>query len=77
MHVIMCLMAGMNPAFIAAQPRHSVQVPLSAPVMCISPPNDRAELEMPESNTTVVRTKTSSAQDAEHKGFKQHVRISW
>jgi hypothetical protein len=37
-------MAGMNPAFIAAQPRHSVQVSLSAHVMCIGPPNDGAEL---------------------------------
>lgn len=60
-YATMCLMAGMNPAFIAAQLGHSVQVLLSTYAKWISSPNDWAELEklkMLESGTKVVRVKS-------------------
>ena len=41
----MCLMAGMNPAFIASQLGHSVQILLSTYARWISSPNDWSELE--------------------------------
>jgi integrase len=44
-YATMCLMSGMNPAFIASQLGHSVQVLLSTYAKWISSPNDRAELE--------------------------------
>lgn len=44
-YATMCLMSGMNPAFIAAQLGHSVQVLLSTYAKWISSPSDWAELE--------------------------------
>ncbi len=58
-YATMCLMAGMNPAFIAAQLGHSVQVLLSTYAKWISSPSDWAELEKLdrlESGTKTVRT---------------------
>lgn len=43
-YATMCLMAGMNPAFIAGQRGHSVQVLLSTYARWLSSPNDWAEL---------------------------------
>ncbi|WP_256327106.1 tyrosine-type recombinase/integrase [Pseudomonas cichorii] len=60
-YATMCLMAGMNPAFIAAQLGHSVQVLLSTYAKWINSPNDWAELEklkMLESGTRVVQAKS-------------------
>ncbi|QHF02409.1 tyrosine-type recombinase/integrase [Pseudomonas asturiensis] len=60
-YATMCLMAGMNPAFIAAQLGHSVQVLLSTYAKWINSPNDWAELDklkMLESGTKVVRPKS-------------------
>ncbi|WP_447651596.1 tyrosine-type recombinase/integrase [Pseudomonas abietaniphila] len=60
-YATMCLMAGMNPAFIAAQLGHSVQVLLSTYAKWINSPNDWAELDklkMLESGTKVVRVKS-------------------
>ncbi|MFT0867922.1 tyrosine-type recombinase/integrase [Pseudomonas sp. CAM1A] len=60
-YATMCLMAGMNPAFIAAQLGHSVQVLLSTYAKWINSPNDWAELDklkMLESGTKVVRAKS-------------------
>jgi integrase len=60
-YATMCLMAGMNPAFIAAQLGHSVQVLLSTYAKWISSPNDWSELDKLknlESGTKVVRAKT-------------------
>lgn len=57
-YATMCLMAGMNPAFIAAQLGHSVQVLLSTYARWINSPNDWAELDklkMLEGGTKVVR----------------------
>ncbi|BBT41453.1 tyrosine-type recombinase/integrase [Pseudomonas putida] len=57
-YATMCLMAGMNPAFIAAQLGHSVQVLLSTYAKWINSPNDWAELDKLkalESGTKVVR----------------------
>ncbi|UQW73100.1 integrase [Pseudomonas avellanae] len=54
-------MSGMNPAFIAAQLGHSVQVLLSTYAKWISSPSDWAELEklnMSESGTKLVRTES-------------------
>ena len=54
-------MAGMNPAFIAAQLGHSVQVLLSTYAKWINSPNDWAELDklkILESGTKVVRAKS-------------------
>ncbi|MHC8396165.1 tyrosine-type recombinase/integrase [Pseudomonas sp. LB3P93] len=44
-YATMCLMSGMNPAFIAAQLGHSVQMLLSTYAKWISSPSDWAELE--------------------------------
>jgi integrase len=44
-YATMCLMSGMNPAFIAAQLGHSVQVLLSTYAKWISSSSDFAELE--------------------------------
>ncbi|MFS2161814.1 tyrosine-type recombinase/integrase [Pseudomonas sp. Pseusp122] len=44
-YATMCLMSGMNPAFIAAQLGHSVLVLLSTYAKWISSPNDWSELE--------------------------------
>jgi len=44
-YATMCLMSGMNPAFIASQLGHSVQVLLSTYAKWISSPSDWAELE--------------------------------
>lgn len=60
-YATMCLMAGMNPAFIAAQLGHSVQVLLSTYAKWINSPNDWAELDklkMLESGTKVVRARS-------------------
>ncbi|RMR14582.1 Integrase protein [Pseudomonas amygdali pv. ulmi] len=60
-YATMCLMSGMNPAFIAAQLGHSVQVLLSTYAKWISSPSDGAELEklnMNESGTKLVRTES-------------------
>ncbi|MDX9624266.1 tyrosine-type recombinase/integrase [Pseudomonas fragariae (ex Marin et al. 2024)] len=60
-YATMCLMSGMNPAFIAAQLGHSVQVLLSTYAKWISSPSDWAELEklnMSESGTKLVRTES-------------------
>lgn len=57
-YATMCLMSGMNPAFIAAQLGHSVQVLLSTYAKWISSPSDWAELEKLdklESGTKTVR----------------------
>jgi integrase len=57
-YATMCLMSGMNPAFIAAQLGHSVQMLLSTYAKWISSPSDWAELEKLdkiESGTKVVR----------------------
>ncbi|UQS13009.1 site-specific integrase [Pseudomonas sp. HS6] len=57
-YATMCLMSGMNPAFIAAQLGHSVQVLLSTYAKWISSPSDWAELEKldrMESGTKPVR----------------------
>lgn len=57
-YATMCLMSGMNPAFIAAQLGHSVQVLLSTYAKWISSPSDWAELEKLdrlESGTNLVR----------------------
>lgn len=59
-YATMCLMAGMNPAFIAAQLGHSVQVLLSTYAKWISSPNDWSELDKLkalDSGTKVVREK--------------------
>jgi integrase len=60
-YATMCLMAGMNPAFIAAQLGHSVQVLLSTYAKWINSPNDWAELDklkVLESGTKVVRAQS-------------------
>ncbi|MBA6090289.1 tyrosine-type recombinase/integrase [Pseudomonas monteilii] len=60
-YATMCLMAGMNPAFIAAQLGHSVQVLLSTYAKWINSPNDWAELDKLkslESGTKMVRAKS-------------------
>jgi len=44
-YATMCLMSGMNPAFIAAQLGHSVQVLLSTYAKWINSPSDWAELD--------------------------------
>ncbi|UXL40058.1 MULTISPECIES: site-specific integrase [Pseudomonas] len=44
-YATMCLMSGMNPAFIAAQLGHSIQILLSTYARWISSPNDWSELE--------------------------------
>ena len=44
-YATMCLMAGMNPAFIAAQLGHSIQILLSTYARWISSPNNWSELE--------------------------------
>ena len=44
-YATMCLMSGMNPAFIAAQLGHSVQILLSTYARWINSPNDWSELE--------------------------------
>lgn len=57
-YATMCLMSGMNPAFIAAQLGHSAQVLLSTYAKWISSPSDWAELEKLdrlESGTKTVR----------------------
>ncbi|WP_223472855.1 MULTISPECIES: tyrosine-type recombinase/integrase [unclassified Pseudomonas] len=57
-YATMCLMSGMNPAFIAAQLGHSVQVLLSTYAKWISSPSDWAELDKldrVESGTKTVR----------------------
>lgn len=57
-YATMCLMSGMNPAFIAAQLGHSVQVLLSTYAKWISSPSDWTELEKldkTESGTKTVR----------------------
>jgi integrase len=59
-YATMCLMSGMNPAFIASQLGHSVQVLLSTYAKWISSPSDWAELEKldkSESGTKLVREK--------------------
>lgn len=59
-YATMCLMSGMNPAFIAAQLGHSVQVLLSTYAKWISSPSDWAELEklnFTESGTKSVQAK--------------------
>ena len=56
-YATMCLMSGMNPAFIAAQLGHSVQVLLSTYAKWISSSSDFAELEkldLPKIGTKVV-----------------------
>lgn len=56
-YATMCLMSGMNPAFIAAQLGHSVQVLLSTYAKWISSPSDFAELEkldLPKKGTKLV-----------------------
>jgi len=56
-YATMCLMSGMNPAFIAAQLGHSVQVLLSTYAKWISSPSDFAELEkldLPKIGTKLV-----------------------
>jgi integrase len=57
-YATMCLMSGMNPAFIAAQCGHSVQVLLSTYAKWISSPSDWAELEKLNPET--------SGKDSEH-----------
>ncbi|CAI3787462.1 Putative defective protein IntQ [Pseudomonas sp. MM227] len=60
-YATMCLMAGMNPAFIASQLGHSVQVLLSTYAKWISSPSDWAELEKLdrfESGTDLVRAQS-------------------
>ena len=60
-YATMCLMSGMNPAFIAAQLGHSVQVLLSTYAKWISSPSDWTELkklDQQESGTEVVRSKS-------------------
>lgn len=44
-YATMCLMSGMNPAFIAAQLGHSIQILLSTYARWISSPNDWSELD--------------------------------
>ena len=44
-YATMCLMSGMNPAFIAAQLGHSIQILLSTYARWISSPNNWSELE--------------------------------
>lgn len=59
-YATMCLMSGMNPAFIAAQLGHSVQVLLSTYAKWISSPSDWAELEklnFDENGTNSVHAK--------------------
>ncbi|MGV6396924.1 tyrosine-type recombinase/integrase [Pseudomonas caspiana] len=59
-YATMCLMSGMNPAFIAAQLGHSVQVLLSTYAKWISSPSDWTELEklnLTENGTNLVRAK--------------------
>lgn len=59
-YATMCLMSGMNPAFIAAQLGHSVQVLLSTYAKWISSPNDWSELEklkMLKTGTNLVLAK--------------------
>lgn len=56
-YATMCLMSGMNPAFIAAQLGHSVQVLLSTYAKWISSSSDFAELEkldLPKTGTNLV-----------------------
>lgn len=56
-YATMCLMAGMNTAFMAEQPRCSVQVLLSINAWWINSPNHCAELDtlkILESGTNVV-----------------------
>lgn len=56
-YATMCLMSGMNPAFIATQLGHSVQVLLSTYAKWISSPSDFAELEkldLPQNGTKKV-----------------------
>lgn len=56
-YATMCLMSGMNPAFIAAQLGHSVQVLLSTYAKWISSSSDFAELEkldLPKIGTNLV-----------------------
>lgn len=56
-YATMCLMSGMNPAFIAAQLGHSVQVLLSTYAKWISSSSDFAELEkldLPKNGTNLV-----------------------
>ena len=56
-YATMCLMSGMNPAFIAAQLGHSVQVLLSTYAKWISSSSDFAELEkldLPKNGTKLV-----------------------
>ena len=56
-YATMCLMSGMNPAFIAAQLGHSVQVLLSTYAKWISSSSDFAELEkldLPKNGTKMV-----------------------
>ena len=60
-YATMCLMSGMNPAFIASQPGHSVQILLSTYAKWISSPNDWSELEkldLKKSGTDSVRAKS-------------------
>lgn len=59
-YATMCLMSGMNPAFIAAQLGHSVQVLLSTYAKWINSPSDWAELEklnFAETGTNLVHEK--------------------
>ena len=59
-YATMCLMSGMNPAFIAAQLGHSVQVLLSTYAKWISSPSDWAELEklnLTDNGTKLVQAK--------------------
>ncbi len=61
-------MAGMNPAFIAAQLGHSVQVLLSTCARWINSPNDRAELDKLKALEVVHKwyeRKASNAMSAE------------
>lgn len=59
-YATMCLVAGMNPAFIAAQLGHSVQVLLSMRQVD-QRPNDWAQFDQPKhagSSTNAVRAKS-------------------
>ena len=57
-YATMCLMAGVNPAFIAGQLGHSVQVLLSTYARWLNSPNDWGELgklEMQMNGTKLVQ----------------------
>lgn len=61
-YATMCLMAGMNPAFIAGQLGHSVQMLLSTYAKWLNSASDWSELEKLQ---TRVKTGTELVQEAE------------